>query len=56
MPFLRIKLEDRFFLTAGLDVQDLEFNTMKLELQKDPEYEQMMKEYNAKLEKLYEQQ
>jgi len=55
MPLLRVKLEDRFFIVTGIEIDELEFCTIELNLENDEEYIKMMKDYNEKLELLYKQ-
>jgi len=55
MPLLRVKLEDRFFIVTGIEIDELEFCTRELNLENDEEYIKMMKIYNEKLELLYKQ-
>ena len=47
MPLLRVKLEDRFFIVTGIEIDELEFCTRELNLENDAEYIKMMKENNS---------
>ena len=44
--FLPYKLVDNLFLRTGVEQVDLDFSTLRLEMDKDDEYIAMMKEYN----------
>ena len=50
--FLPYKLVDNLFLRTGVEQADLDFSTLRLEMDKDAEYIAMMKEYNQKMENL----
>lgn len=50
--FLPYKLIDNLFLRTGVEQSDLDYSTLKLEMDKDPDYAAMMKEYNQKMENL----
>lgn len=44
--FLQFKCVDMMFNRTGIDVDDLEFNTRKLDLENDEDYKNMLLEYN----------
>ena len=48
--YLKPKLEDRLFLTIGVDNADLDFNTDKLDMENDEEYQKLFKEYYEAVE------
>lgn len=50
--FLPYKLVDNLFLRTGVEQSDLDYSTLRLEMDKDSEYAAMMKEYNDKMENL----
>jgi hypothetical protein len=50
--FLQFKCVDLLHIRAGYDVEDLEFNTRKLDLENDAEYKELLLEYNKKMENL----
>ena len=50
--FLPYKLVDNLFLKTGVEQSDLDFSTLKLKMDQDPEYAAMMKEYNEKMEQM----
>ena len=50
--FLQFKCVDMMFNRTGIDVDDLEFNTRKLDLENDEDYKNMLLEYNQKMENL----
>ena len=50
--FLQFKCVDLFFIRTGIEVEDLEFNTRKLNLDDDEDYKKLLQEYNQKMENL----
>ena len=50
--FLQFKCVDLFYIRTGIDVEDLEFNTRKMNLENDEEYKKLLIEYNQKMENL----
>ena len=45
VQYLKEKLIDHLFNQCGVEIDELEFNANKLEIEKDPEYNQMCEEY-----------
>ena len=43
-------LQDKFFLATGVETDELNFNTDKLELEKDEEYTKSLEEYHEQVE------
>jgi len=41
-----------FFNRTGIETEDLEFNTRKLDLENDEEYKKLLVDYNQKMENL----
>lgn len=39
-------------MRTGIDVEELEFNTRKLDLENDEDYKKLLIEYNQKMENL----
>ena len=52
IKFLQFKCVDIMFNRTGIDVDDLEFNTRKLDLENDEEYKKLLLDYNEKMENL----
>jgi len=50
--FLQFKCVDLFYVRTGIDVEELEFNTRKLDLENDEDYKKLLIEYNQKMENL----
>lgn len=50
--YLQPKLHDQLFNQTGIDFEDLDANTIRLELEKDPEYIKCLQEYGEKMDKL----
>lgn len=50
--FLRFKCVDILFNRSGVDVDDLEFNTRKLDLENDDDYKKLLLEYSEQMENL----
>jgi len=43
---------DLMFNRIGIDAEDLEFNTRKLDLENDEDYKKLLLEYNEKMENM----
>ena len=54
--FLQFKCIDLFSIRSGIEVEDLEFNTRKLDLENDDDYKKLLVEYNEKMENMSKQQ
>ena len=52
IAYLQPKLQDYFFIQTGIDIDDLNFNTEKLDLDNDEEYIKILKEYHETVEQL----
>ena len=52
ITYLQPKLQDMFFQQTGIDVDDLSWNTEKLDLDNDEEYVKILKEYHETVEQL----
>lgn len=50
--YLQPKLHDQLFNQTGVDFDDLDSNTIRLQLEKDPEYIKCLQEYGEKMDKL----
>lgn len=50
--YLQPKLHDQLFNKTGIDYDDLDNNTIQLDLEKDPEYIKCLKEYGEKMDML----
>jgi len=47
---------DLLFIRAGIDTDELEFNTRKLEMENDDDYKKLLLDYNQKMESLSKSQ
>lgn len=52
MMQMQYKLVDKFYLKTGVDADILNYNADRLSLDKDPEYEKMLKDYNEEIQNL----
>ena len=50
--FLQFKCVDLLFIRHGIEADDLEFNTRKLDLENDDDYKQLLLDYNEKMANL----
>ena len=53
--FLQFKCIDLFSIRTGIEVDDLEFSTRKLDLENDDDYKKLLVEYNEKMENMSKQ-
>ena len=52
IQYLQPKLQDLFHDQTGIDIDDLNWNTEKLDLDNDEQYVKILKEYHETVEQL----
>ena len=50
--YLKDKLTDQLFLQCGIELEELVFNSEKLDIENDPDYKQMCDEYGEIMDQL----